>query len=72
MFILMLAGTEELHLQDNRMIKLCRLCKVSASFLEKDACSLHVQRNETRLILRDTDRRRTRVERNRILCTFVS
>jgi hypothetical protein len=50
--------TEELHLQDNRMNK---LCKVSAPFLEKDACSLHVQTNEARLLLCDRDRRRTRV-----------
>jgi hypothetical protein len=62
MFILMLARTEEFHLQDNRMNKLCKLCQVSASYLDKDACSLHVQTNETRLLLCDKDRRRTRVE----------
>jgi hypothetical protein len=59
MFILMPARTEELHLQDNRMNK---LCKVSAPFQEKHACSLHVQVIETRLLLCDTERRRTRVE----------
>jgi hypothetical protein len=62
-FILMLARTEELHLQDNRMNKLCKLCQVSAPYLDKDACSLHVQTSETRLLLCDRDRRRrTRVE----------